>query len=97
MDYMAKSSRSQIQFLSIEQMVSKDSWARIVDLFFDWIPFDKIKFKHSSLNKEGRPPFAPGDMLKLLLYCYKHGIRSSYRMHHQVLVNVYPKENKSLL
>ena len=88
MDYIPKSSRSQIQFLSIDQMVSDDSWAGIVDLFVDCISFDKIKFKHSNLKKEGRPPFAPTDMLKLLLYCYKYGIRSSYKMHHQVLVNV---------
>ena len=88
MDYISKSSRSQIHFLSIDQMVSQDSWARIVDLFVDCIPFDKIKFKHSSLNKEGRPPFAPADMLKLFLYCYKYGIRSSYKIHHQCLVNI---------
>ena len=88
MDYVPKSSRNQIQFLSINQMVSDDSWARIVDLFVDCISFEEIKFKHSALNKEGRPPFAPSDMLKLFLYCYKYGIRSSYKIHHQCLVNV---------
>lgn len=88
MDYIAKSSRSQIQFLSIDQMVSADSWARIVDLFVDCIPFDKIDFKHSKLNKEGRPPFDPSDMMKLFLYCYKFGIRSSYKIHHQSKVNI---------
>ena len=88
MDYVPKSSRNQIQFLSINQMVSDDSWARIVDLFVDCISFEEIKFKHSALNKEGRPPFAPSDMLKLFLYCYTYGIRSSYKIHHQCLVNV---------
>ena len=88
MNYISKSCRDQIQFLSIDQMVSEDSWARIVDLFVDCIPFNKIRFKHSNLNKEGRPPFAPSDMLKLFLYCYKYGIRSSYKIHHHCLVNV---------
>lgn len=88
MNYINKSSRSQMQFISTEQMVSEDSWARIVDLFVECIPVDKIKFKHSDLNKEGRPPFAPSDMMKLFLYCYKYGIRSSYKIHHQCLVNM---------
>lgn len=40
------------------------------------------------LQEEGRPPFHPAVLLKLYMYGYKHGIRSSRKLEHACKVNV---------
>ena len=40
------------------------------------------------LKEEGRPPFHPSVLLKLYMYGYKHGIRTSRKLEHACKVNV---------
>ena len=68
-------------------MVAKDSWARIVDLFVDILPLDELGFI-DILATEGCPPFHSSDLLKIYLYGYKHGIRSSRKLAHSCRVNL---------
>jgi len=80
--------RNQMSFFALEQLVSQDSWARLVDVFVDALPLDKLGFKHIMLEEEGRPPFHPLVLLKLYMYGYKHGIRSSRKLEHASKVNI---------
>ena len=51
--------------ITLEQLVAPDSWARIIDLFVDILPIDKLGVKHVKLQSEGRPPYNPVTLLKL--------------------------------
>lgn len=77
-----------MQFLALEEMVAEDSWARVIDIFVDILPLCELGFKHARLQKEGRPPYDPSQLLKLYLYGYKHSIRSSRKLEHSCRVNV---------
>lgn len=88
MDYISGVDRNQMQFFSLEEMVAEDSWARVIDTFVDLLPLKELGFKHSSLQKEGRPPYSPSQLLKLYLYGYKYSIRSSRKMEHECRVNI---------
>ena len=50
--------------ITLEQLVAPDSWARIIDLFVDILPIDKLGVKHVKLQSE---PYNPVTLLKLYL------------------------------
>lgn len=80
--------RNQMSFIALEELVDQNSWARLVDVFVDCLPLSKLGFKKVDLKEEGRPPFHPAVLLKLYMYGYKHGIRSSRKLEHACKVNV---------
>jgi len=88
MDHIQGIDRNQISIFALEEMVAKDSWARLVDVFVDALPLDQLGFKSVEAAEEGRPPYHPGDLLKLYMYGYKHGIRSTRKLEHAAQVNV---------
>lgn len=80
--------RSQFSMVALEEMVHQDSYARLVDLFVDALPLDKFGFAHVEHETQGRPPYHPAVLLKLYMYGYRHGLRSSAKLHQACLVNV---------
>lgn len=74
--------------IALEEMVHQDSYARLVDLFVESLPLDKLGFTHVEHESQGRPPYHPAVLLKLYMYGYRHGIRSSAKLHQACLVNV---------
>jgi transposase len=88
MDYISGGDRNQMQFFALNEMVAEDSWARAIDIFVDLLPLKELGFKHTSLKKEGRPPYDPSLFLKLYLYGYKYSIRSSRKLEHCCKVNI---------
>ena len=87
MDFNTGFDRHQLRMIDFNSMVPVDSWARIVDLFVDILPLKELGF-NDVLAKEGRPPFHSSDLLKLYLYGYKNGIRSSRKLAHACMVNI---------
>lgn len=81
-------SRNQLAFMALEDMVGKDSYARLVDLFVDALPLKQLGFENIEHESQGRPPYHPAALLKLYMYGYRHGIRSSSKLHQACLVNV---------
>jgi len=88
MDHIQGIARNQISIFALEEMVVKDSWARLIDIFVDALPLDELGFESVQTAEEGRPPYHPGDLLKLYMYGYKHGIRSTRKLEHAAQVNV---------
>jgi transposase len=88
MHYQRGKDRGQVFMTSLEEMVDPESWARIVDLFVDALPVTELGFAHSKLNKEGNLPYHPADLFKLLLYGYRHGIRSANQLAKACTINV---------
>lgn len=80
--------RHQIQMLSLDQMLGKESMARIIDAFVEMLDMETFGFSYYKLNEEGRPPYHPRLMMKLYLYGYHHSIRSSRKLEHGCQVNI---------
>ena len=80
--------RDQIRMISLEQMVEKDSFARVIDAFVEMLNLEELGFSYYKLNKEGRPPFHPSTMIKIYFYGYQHGIRSCRKLEAACKCNV---------
>lgn len=88
MHYQEGQDRNQMFVTSLEEMVSPDSWARIVDLFVSAMPLEDFGFANMELNREGNIPYHPGDLFKLFLYGYRKRIRSSLKLSEACKINV---------
>ena len=62
-------------------MVHQDSYARLVDLFVYALPLEELGFSYAKHELTGRPPYHPSVLLKLYMYGYRHGIRSTNKLH----------------
>jgi transposase len=71
-----------------EEMVSQESMVRVVDAFVDSLDLKELEFQKVVCKEEGRPPYEPGDLLKLYLYGYLYRTRSSRKLEHLCTVNV---------
>jgi transposase len=81
-DYVEGSDRTQALFLPevLDDYVGKQNEVRFVDAFVDALDLVQLGFTHSEPKDEGRPPYDPKDMLKLYLWGYLNGIRSSRKL-----------------
>ena len=73
---------------SLEQLVDPEAFCRIIDAYVEALDLEAFGFKHVALNKEGRPPYHPADMLKLYVYGHQAGIRSCRKLEQACKVNV---------
>lgn len=64
---------------SVEEYIGEDDVVRAYDAFVDLLDWDKLGFKGIT-SDIGRPKYDPKAMLKLLLYSYSYGIRSSRKI-----------------
>lgn len=88
MHYIEGSNRSQMQFISLEDMIAPDNPVRILDAFVDKIDLAQLQFHHIVHKSEGRPPYHPVVLLKLYLYGYFNRIRSSRRLQAECQRNI---------
>ena len=80
--------RNQLQMISLEEMVDKDALVRIIDVFVDALNLEEFGFKYYKLNKEGRPPYHPSTLMKLYLYGYQNGVRTSRKLEKSCKTNI---------
>lgn len=80
--------RNQLQMISLENMVEKQALVRVIDAFVDALNLEEFEFKYYQLNKEGRPPYHPATLMKLYLYGYRNGIRTSRRLEKACKTNI---------
>jgi len=69
-------------------MVAQYSFVRVIDVFVDAIDMKSFGFLHAEVREEGRPPYNPAALLKLYIYGYKFGIRSSRKLEYQASTNL---------
>ena len=65
---------------TIDDYVEEENEARFIDAFVDTLKLVQLGFTHSKPKDEGRPPYDPGDMLKLYLWGYLNRVRSSRKL-----------------
>ena len=80
--------RNQLQIVSLEDKISSDNPVRFIDAFVGYIELEKIGFIPKILKPEGRPSFDMKVFLKLYLYGYLNGIRSSRRLEKESQRNI---------
>lgn len=61
----------------LDDYISVENPVRFLDVFVDQLDLQAIGFSHVETAVEGRPPYHPGDLLKLYLYGYLNRVRSS--------------------
>jgi len=82
--------RSQVLLFpeSLDEYVSEDSPVRLIDAFVENLDMVSLKFQRVEPEEIGRPSYDPKDLLKVLIYGYFYGARSSRRMERECKVNV---------
>ena len=88
MHHVKSEPRNQMQFFCLEQSIASDSFVRIIDFFVDTIDLQSFGFKHVMLKEEGRPPIHPAHLLKLYIYGYRYGVRSSRKLEREAQLNI---------
>ncbi|MCE2734844.1 MAG: IS1182 family transposase [Flammeovirgaceae bacterium] len=88
MQHIQGISRNQLQVSSLEDTISADNPVRFMDAFVNLIDLEKIGFQPRVLKTEGRPSFDSKVFLKIYLYGYLNGIRSSRRLEKECLRNI---------
>jgi len=69
--------RDQLEFFSLNQVISEGNEVRLIDLFVDVTNLQDFGFKIAFIEN-GRPAYHPKDLLKLYIYGYLNRIRSSH-------------------
>jgi len=90
MSYIQGFNRKQAVLIpeTIEQLIAENNPVRFIDAFVNSQDIVALGFKDIRLNKNGRPPFDPKDLLKLYIYGYLNKIRSSRALEKECIRNV---------
>ena len=88
MQHKQGENRNQMFMFSLESAIAKDSFVRIVDAFVDVIDLKSVGFAHVECHEEGRPPYHPAVLLKLYLYGYRYGIRTTRKLEREAQTNI---------
>ena len=69
-------------------MVGADHPVRVIDAFVDTLDLKALGFSKVAAEATGRPPYLPGDLLKLYVYGYVNQVRSSRRLERKPMRNI---------
>src|SRR3979411_2874425 len=72
----------------LDDVVGRNDPVRVIDAFVDSLDLGELGFSKVAAEEMGRPPYAPGDLLKLYIYGYLHRIRASRRLEAEARPNV---------
>src|ERR1700721_3048998 len=64
----------------LDDVVGRNDPVRVIDAFVDSLDLAELGFSKVAAEEMGRPPYAPGDLLKLYIYGYLHRVRASRRL-----------------
>ena len=88
MPHITGEERNQLMMISLESTIAPDSFVRAIDAFVDAIDFKSFGFAHVECKEEGRPSFHPSVLMKLYLYGYHYGIRTSRKLEREASLNL---------
>src|SRR5712675_2243850 len=72
----------------LDEVVGDDDPVRVIDAFVEGLDLEDLGFSKVAAEEMGRPPYAPGDLLKLYIYGYLYRIRASRRLEAETHRNV---------
>ena len=90
-DYVKGQDRDQLVLFpgSINEYIDEDNAVRVIDEFVDSLNLEEMGFIHfEPKDLGGRPAYDPYDLLKLYLYGYLNGIRTSRKLARECKRNI---------
>ncbi|OOV19239.1 IS1182 family transposase [Flavobacterium sp. LM4] len=88
MQHIQGISRQQMRFSSLEDAISADNQVRFIDAFVTFLDLEKLGFTVTSIKSEGRPSYNIKVFLKIYLYGYLNGLRSSRKLEKECFRNI---------
>ena len=73
---------------TLDEYVDENNLVRFIDAFVDSLDMGSLGLKHSVPAGTDRPPYNPGDILKLYVYGCLNGIRSSRKLEQETYRNM---------
>lgn len=73
---------------SFDELISEDNIVRVIDAYVDKLDMGELKFRYAQTRVAGNKPYNPKQMLKLYLYGYYNGIRSSRKLEKETTRNI---------
>jgi transposase len=73
---------------ALDDLVAAEAVVRVIDAFVDGLDLAALGFRHVAAEATGRPPYHPGDLLKLYVYGYLNQLRSSRKLGREACRNV---------
>src|ERR1700734_696409 len=71
----------------LDEVIGDEHPIRVIDRFVDELDLAELGFSKVEAEATGRPPYAPGDLLKLYVYGYMKQMRSSRRQEREAARN----------
>jgi transposase len=90
MGHIIGQSRDQLALFptTLDETVSEDHPVRVIDAFVEGLDLRALGFAKVAAEEMGRPPYAPGDLLKLYIWGYANRVRSSRGLEREAKRNV---------
>ena len=88
MQHISGISRHQLHFSSLEDTISADNQVRFIDAFVMYLDFTKLGFTTKTIKSQGRPSYNTKVFLKIYLYGYLNGLRSSRKLEKECFRNI---------
>lgn len=88
MPHVTGEERNQLIMISLENTVPHDAFVRVIDAFVDATDLESFGFAHVTCKDDGRPAFHPSVLMKLYLYGYRYGIRTSRKLEREARLNL---------
>lgn len=73
---------------SLDEYIGDDNPVRFIDAFVESLDLRALGFRRAVPMETGRPPYHPGALLKLYIYGYLNGVRSSRKLEKEANRNV---------
>lgn len=82
--------RNQLSMLpiSLDEMIDENNPVRVIDALVESLDMVALGFKYAQAKSTGRKPYNPKDLLKLYLYGYFNGRRSSRKLEKECKRNI---------
>jgi transposase len=88
MQHITGISRHQMRISSLEDAIAPDNQVRFIDAFVTFVDLVKLGFTVQTIKSEGRPSYNTNVFLKIYLYGYLGGIRSSRKLEKECFRNI---------
>lgn len=90
MHYVQGQDRNQATLFpeTVDEYIDEENPVRFLDVFINELDLVTLGFQYAQTKSTGRPPYNPGDLLKLYLYGYLNTIRSSRKLERECARNV---------
>jgi transposase len=87
MQHKQGENRNQMFIFSLDSAIAADAFVRVVDAFVNAIDLKSFGFAHVECHEEGCPPYPPSALMKLYLYGYRYGIRTTRKLEREAQTN----------